>query len=362
MDYYSILGVSQGASEQEIHKAYRKKAKEYHPDRNPGDAKAAELYRQVDEAYSVLSDPVKKAAYDRPAYRPTNTNFGRKRPSGFNFTSGPNFNFNEVFEEFFGGEKATRGRNIQARIEIDLQEVLLGCTKEISYKRRYRCGKCSGNGVTSVTSCPVCLGSGFGQTQEPPFMVQSLCASCEGRGYIKSVKCDECIGSGFSAMQERTFKVTIPPGIENGMQVRIAGEGEDSQKVVGRTGDLVIFVFVREHKIFRREGSDLLVDIPVSYTQLALGSKVEIPTLAEGKVEVNVPPGSQSNTKFRLKGRGLPDKRGSLGDILATLKVETPKSPDGEYKELLNKLSEFESKFVTPRREAWAKKMQDYNN
>lgn len=348
-NFYEVLGVDKASGPEEITKAYRKLSKQYHPDRNPGDDDALAKYREVQEAHETLSDPHRRSAYDLPNSQ-QRFNRGRRPPPN------PGYHFNEVMEEFFGGS-ISRGRNIQIRVEVDLNEVMTGCTKLVKVKKRSRCVKCTGKGYSSSTVCQPCNGTGFKITTDAPFMVQTVCPDCEGKGVTKTVRCVDCLGAGFTPMQDKSLNVKIPGGIGHGMSIRIAGEGEEPQKAHGIPGDVLVVVLIKEHNIFRREGFDLVVDIPVSYTQVALGAKIDIPTLGGDKVEVQIPAGSQTNTKFRLKGRGLPDMRGSTGDILATVKVETPKTPDDEYKKVLEQLAELESKVVTPRREGWAKKV-----
>lgn len=346
MDYYATLGVEKTATLEEIKKAYRKLAKETHPDRNPGDTAAETRFKLVQEAYDTLSDSLKRAAYDRPTM-----NFRSRKPPR---QPSPGSSYEDVMEEFFGGG-AFRGRNIQVRVEIDLKEVVTGCTKPIKIKKRKRCIKCEGKGYSSSTTCMPCNGTGFRISTDAPFLVQTVCTDCEGKGVLKTVRCIDCLGAGFSPMEDKNLNVQIPPGLTSGMQVRLVGEGEDSQKN-GRAGDVLVIVLVKDHPIFRVEGSNLVVDIPVSYTQCVLGSKLSIPTIGGDKLETDIPAGAQSNTKFRIKRRGLPNQRGEMGDLVATIKVESPKEVNEEYKKVLERLSELEKEFITPRREAWAKK------
>lgn len=350
-DYYTVLGVSRTATVEEIKKAYRTLAKQYHPDRNPGDKDAEAKFKEVQEAYDTLSDMEKRAFYDRGAGPSMRFRKGRKPgPS-----PSPGFSFEEVMEEFFGGS-TFRGRNIQVRVEIELKEVLTGCTKTIKIKKRKRCMKCEGKGYSSSTQCMPCNGTGFKIATDAPFLVQTVCPDCEGKGVLKTVRCDECLGAGFTPMEDKMLNIQIPAGIANGMQVRLAGEGEEAQKG-GKPGDVLVVVLVKDHHIFKVEGPHLTVDIPVSYTQCALGGKINIPTITDEKIEVDIPAGSQSNTRFRLRGRGLPDPRGIVGDLVATIKVETPKELNEEYRKVLEQLAELEGRLVTPRRDAWAKKV-----
>jgi molecular chaperone DnaJ len=353
-DYYEVLGVPRTATPEEVIKAYRTLAKKYHPDRNPGDKSAEDNFKEMQEAFETIGDPQKRSMYDLKSSGPS-MNFRRGKKAG----PKPNWSgwSEDVISEMFGGS-VFRGRNIQVRVEIDLQEVLLGCTKTIKVKKRKRCAPCSGNGYTGFSPCTVCSGSGFKMIQDAPFNIQQSCVACQGTGKASVVRCSDCLGGGFTPMQDKLLNVKIPSGIGNGMAVRIPGEGEESQKS-GQPGDVMVVVLVKDHPIFRVEGFNLVVDIPVSYTQLTLGGKVEIPTLDQGKMEVEIPAGSQSNTRFRLKGRGLPDPRGLMGDLVAAVKVETPKVLDEEYRKVLDQLAELEKRVVTPRREAWSKKVND---
>ncbi len=354
MDYYEVLGVARTVTEEGVKKAYRHLAKQHHPDRNPGDKEAESKFKEVQEAYNVLGDRDKKATYDGASASPS-MRFRRKADT----TPRPSASFDDVVSEIFGGS-VFRGRNIQVRVEITLNEVLTGCTKSIKVKKRKRCLKCTGHGYTGFASCAICGGTGMKMIQDAPFNIQTPCQACQGSGKASVDRCGDCLGGGFTPMQDKSLNVAIPAGIGHGMAVRIANEGEEAQKN-GKPGDVMVVVLVKEHPIFKVEGSNLLVDMPVSYTQVALGGKVNIPTLDGGNMEVDVPQGSQSNTRFRLKGRGLPDTRKGVGDLVASIKVETPKVLDDDYKKILEQLSELENKVVTPRREAWAKKVaQDH--
>ncbi len=341
-DLYQILGISRNASQDEVRRQYRKLCKELHSDRNPGDPDADRKYKEVVNAYEILGDPLKRSSYDRGG-QPT-VNFRRSSPPP---------DFSSIVEEMFGGGSSFRGRSIQVRVEIELLDVLTGCKKTIRFKKRHKCGKCSGNGYTSATPCGACLGTGFRSTMDSPFLVQSVCETCEGRGVTKIAKCGDCVGGGFTPPKEETIEVPIPAGIASGMQVRIAGAGEEPQRNQGRPGDVMVVVVIKEHKLFRRDNKDLLLDIPVSYAQIALGDKVECPTLTGEKIIIEIPAGTHSHTKFRLKNKGL-----SGGDMVITVKVETPKNIDAEYRSVLEQLMEIERKNITPKRVKWENERQ----
>lgn len=353
-DYYEILGITRSATVEEIGKAYRRLAFAHHPDRNPGDAESCERFKEVAGAYETLSDPVKKSFYDGGGA--PNMHFRRRKSPGA-ATPPPGYSFEDVMSDFFGGS-TFKGRNITVRIEIEFKEVLTGCTKHIKVKKRKRCTGCAGQGFTGFQPCSHCEGTGATKVVDAPFEMRTACPACAGTGKASVVKCGDCLGSGYlPGFHEKALEIVIPAGIENGMQVRLAGEGEESLRGGGRPGDVMIFVLVKDHPIFNREGPNLTVEVPVSYTQLVLGGEVEIPTLAEGALKVKVPNGSQSHTKFRLKGKGFPTGKGSVGDLIATLKIETPKTFAEDYKKVLEQLAELEKKNITPRREQWAKKV-----
>jgi molecular chaperone DnaJ len=356
-DYYGILGVSRHATYIEIKKAYRSGARKHHPDKNPGDVGASERFREVQEAYDTLIDSSKRAAYDRIA--------PKSQPKSKSEEPGPSPSssdfFEEVKEEFFGGSNF-KGRSITVRIEIELKEVFSGCNKNIKIKKRKRCTGCKGNGYTSFVSCNNCKGTGTIKSDSlDGIVVGVLCTVCSGTGKSAVVKCGDCAGSGYlPGWYEKPITIVIPPGIQNGMQLRIVGEGEESIRG-GISGDVTVFVLVKENQIFARDGSDLSLEIPISYTQLVLGQEIEIPTISDGLTKIKIPPGSQSHTKFRLKGKGLPDGKGFRGDLIALLKIETPKTLSEEYEKIIKELSELEKNNLTPRREQWFKKINLYN-
>lgn len=353
-DFYEILGVAKNANDDEIKKAYRQGARKYHPDVNPDNIEATGRFKEIQEAYDTLVDPIKKARYDGVSHM----RFNRTQPVGRGNPVPPGSSFESVVEEFFGGS-TYKGRNITVRLEIDFKEVFTGCTKHIKIKKRKRCTGCMGQGFTDFKPCSNCEGSGGVQVADSPFGFRTACKVCSGTGKSSVIKCGDCIGFGFlPGNYEESLNVNIPAGIENGMQLRLVGEGEESLRG-GRAGDVLVFVLVKEHNIFSREGSNIIVEVPVSYTQLVLGDEIDIPTLSEGILKVKVPVGSQSNTKFRLKGKGFPSGTGLVGDLIATLKIETPKSFDDDYKQLLEQLSELEKKNITPRREQWLKKVSN---
>jgi molecular chaperone DnaJ len=353
-DPYEVLGIQKNATEEEIKKAYKTAARKHHPDANQGDAEAEVRFKEVQSAYDILSDPRKKMLHDNGG----SSSMHFRRRSG-PVPTGAGFSYEEVMEEFFGGGKF-RGRNVTVRLEIELKEVITGCQKHIKIKKRKPCVGCRGEGFTDFKNCNACSGTGFVQTFDAPFEMRHACKSCGGSGKYNIVKCADCAGTGLlPGFYEEELDVNIPAGIDSGMQIRYSGRGEQSVRSGGTPGDVIIFILVKDHSVFTREGPNILVEVPVSYTQLVLGGEIQIPSLAEGILKVKVPAGSQSHTKFRVKGRGLPVGNGMIGDLIATVKTETPKIIDEEYKKVLEQLAELESKNVTPRREQWVKKVAE---
>lgn len=335
-DYYEILEVSRDVDEETVKKAYRKLVMLYHPDRNPGDEDAVEKFKNVQEAYDTISDSDKRREYDLSQSHPHNI-FHESR-SGFGET---------IFQSFFG----RGGRNslgVQVRLEVTLPEVMKGVDRIVRYKRRKVCRSCGGQGSTNSQPCQYCKGSGFlSLLAHAGVHLTVRCEQCGGNGQVPLDRCGECAGSGHTAPVESELTVKIPPGIGDGMQIRINGGG-DEPTPGERRGDLVIVVLVQPHALFSRDGVDLLCTVPVSFTQLVFGGDVTVPTLDDfqQKLTVKVPAGAPAGTKLRLKGRGLPhiDNVVVSGDIVATLKIDMPKELPGEYIELLRQLQEMEKK------------------
>jgi molecular chaperone DnaJ len=360
-DYYEVLEISDSASDEQIRKAYRKLARKYHPDVNPGDEEAPEKFKEVQNAYETLSDPAKKSLYDLGRNRKSMHFRTRSRTRTWKDpktgTTGSQ-TFEEVVGEFFGAASTFRGRNIQVRLEIDFHQAYTGCTRSIKLKKKKRCDSCDGNGFTAFSPCPNCAGSGFVKAAiDAPFMLNAECPACFGSGKAASVACKYCKNGFLPEFIEKGVEVKIPAGISSGTQLRIVNEGEDSLRLTGKAGDLFVVIIVKDHPIFRREAQNLLLDVPVSYTQLVLGDTIFVPTMTSEKYKIEIPKGCQTNTKFRIKGRGFPGGPTGMGDLLVTLKVETPKDiNDEDYNKLIAQLSEMEKKYVSLRREEWAKK------
>lgn len=354
-DYYEVLGVSRGASEDEIKKAYKKMARKYHPDLNPGDKTAEEKFKEVNEAYEVLSDADKKARYDQYGHAGVDPNFGA---GGFGGGFDGSFDFGDlgdIFGSFFGGgfgggrrtnpNAPQRGESIRMSIAISFEEAAFGCEKAVTVERYETCDTCHGNGCAPGTSpevCPDCHGTGTVQVRRQTpmgvFATSSPCPKCGGKGRIIHQPCKDCRGSGM-VRKKKTIQASIPAGIDNGQIISIRGQG-NAGKNGGPAGDLLITITVRPHELFRREGTSVLCEAPITFTQAVLGAELEIPTI-DGKVKYTLPEGTQSGTTFRLKGKGIPSINGrGRGDQYVTVYIETPKNLNKEQKEALKKFAE----------------------
>lgn len=344
-DYYEVLGLRRDAREDEIKKAYRKLALQYHPDRNPGDTKAEEKFKELSEAYTVLADADKRAKYDQFGHAA----FGTNGPfqGGFDFTHGFEDIFGDIFGEFFGGgtgrsrSRAQRGDDLRYNLEIDFEEAAFGTEKKIKIPRHGRCEDCSGSGAkkgTTPQACPTCRGSGQMNFQQGFFTVSRTCTHCHGQGQIISNPCPVCSGSGVTR-KFHTISVKIPPGVDTGSRLKLRGEGEYGS-LGGPSGDLYVVLMVKEHPIFSREGLEVICEVPISFVSATLGAEIEVPTL-EGKVKMKVPPGTQSNAVFRLKGKGIKDVHGyRRGDEHVRVVVETPTQLTARQKQLLKEFAE----------------------
>lgn len=348
-DYYEVLGVQRGASDDEIKKAYRKAAMQFHPDRNPGDKSAEAKFKEAAEAYSVLSEPQKRAQYDQFGHQA----FGPG--GGFDGTRFTNVEdifsaFGDVFGfgEMFGGRRRSgpqSGRDLKIELELTLEEIDSGVARTVALKRQESCTTCKGTGAkpgTSVTQCGTCGGRGQIHRNQGFFAIATTCPRCRGAGQTIETPCTSCRGAG--KQQERAeIQIQIPPGIEEGVRLRVTGEGDAGDPGAPR-GDLYCVVREVEHKVFQRSGADLLCELPFSFAQLALGDKVEIPTL-RGRAEMSIPAGTASGKVFRLKGQGLPvlDGRGR-GDQLVRVFIEVPTKLNDRQKQLLREFAEIETK------------------
>ncbi|MEM9433476.1 MAG: molecular chaperone DnaJ [Pseudomonadota bacterium] len=347
-DYYDVLGVSRGASADEIKKAYRSKAKELHPDRNADNPNAEAQFKDANEAYEVLKDADKKAAYDRYGHAAFEGGMGGGARPGAggqgDFASAFSDVFEDLFGDFMGGgggrggrQRATRGSDLRYNLRVSLEEAYSGVQKTISVPTAVTCDECDGTGSESGSepmTCPTCSGLGKVRAQQGFFTVERTCPTCSGIGQIISNPCSGCSGSG-RKQKERSLSVNIPSGVETGTRIRLAGEGESGLRS-GPSGDLYIFVEVAEHELFQRDGVDLFCRVPVSMTNAAIGGDVEVPTIDGGRSRVKVPAGSQSGRQMRLRSKGMPALRGGgSGDMFIELAVETPVNLTSKQKELL---------------------------
>lgn len=344
-DYYELLGVSRNASADEIKKAYRKLARKYHPDANPDDPNAEAKFKEVSEAYVVLSDPEKRANYDR---------FGHAGVDGQGFGGFNGFGdfggFGDIFDMFFGGAGRRRssgpekGPDIKTELELTLQEAAFGLEREIKVARTEVCGTCGGSGAAAGSkpaTCSACKGVGQVQfAQNTPFgrIVQSrTCDRCQGKGKVIEKPCPTCRGTGQNRRM-RSINVKVPPGVDNGSRLRVTGEGEPGVRG-GPRGDLYVYIHVKPHKVFKREGDDLICEMPISFVQAALGDELEVPTL-EGSVTLKLPEGTQTDTIFRMKGKGVPNVSGfGRGDQHVMVKVITPTKLSDKQKTMLKEFA-----------------------
>ncbi|GAB4270682.1 MAG: molecular chaperone DnaJ [Pararhodobacter sp.] len=355
-DFYEVLGVSRGASADELKKAYRAKAKELHPDRNKDNPNAEAQFKEVNEAYDILKDPEKKAAYDRFGHAAFDGGMGggprgprSGRHPGGDFSSAFSDVFEDLFGDFMGGRgaggarnRASRGSDLRYNLRVTLEEAYKGSQKTIRVPTMMACDDCHGTGAeggAEPVTCPTCSGMGKVRAQQGFFTVERTCPTCGGLGQIVKNPCKSCRGAG-RVEKERSLSVNIPAGVETGTRIRLSGEGEAGLRG-GPAGDLYIFIEVRDHPIFQRDGLDLYCRVPVSFTTAALGGEVEVPTIDGGRSRVKVPAGSQSGKQMRLRGKGMPALRGGgAGDMMIELSVETPVNLTSRQKELLR---EFES-------------------
>ena len=347
-DYYEVLGVDKSASDDEIKKAYRKKAKEFHPDLHPGDKEAEDKFKEANEAYEVLSDPDKKSKYDRFGHAGVDPNYGAGGPGGG--FGGMDFDLGDIFGSFFGGgfgggrqanpNAPRRGSDTQARVTLSFEEAAKGCKKKVEFTRIELCPECHGSGAASGTSpetCPDCHGRGQVSVQQrTPFGViqtSKSCSRCGGKGQIIKTPCSKCKGKG-AVSKKVTLEVDIPAGIDDRQVLNVGGQGNSGANG-GPSGNLHVTVLVRPHPFFERDGYDVWCEVTISFAQAALGDTLEVPTL-EGKVRYDVPAGTQPGTVFKLKGRGIQSLNGrGKGDQLVRLVVDVPKNLTSRQKELL---------------------------
>ncbi len=369
-DYYEILGCERSASADELKKAYRKLAMQHHPDRNPGDKAAEQKFKEISHAYDVLKDDQKRAAYDR--YGPAafeNGNGGRGGPgAGFEFNFGAGFA--DIFEEMFGmggnarrqQQGSGRGSDLRYNLEISLEDAFAGSEARIRVPSSIACEDCSGTGAAAGSkpiTCPGCQGRGRIRAQQGFFTVERTCSQCQGAGRVIENPCRKCSGSG-RVRQERTLQVKIPAGVEDGTRIRLAGEGEAGMRGAP-AGDLYVFLSIRQHEIFQRDGANIFCRVPLPMTAAALGGQVEVPTVDGSRARITIPPGVQSGHQFRLRGKGMTVMRSSVrGDMYVQAVVETPVNLTAKQRDLLK---EFEkaggSKPTSPESEGFFSRVKE---
>ncbi len=371
-DYYELLGVSKSASGDEIKKAYRSLAMKYHPDRNPNDKEAEIKFKSITQAYEVLKDEQKKAAYDRYGHAAFE-NGGGNSSAGFNQGGYNQGGFSDIFEDFFGdfmgggggrasSQKATKGSDLRYNLQISLEDAFNGKQQNIKFTASCGCESCKSTGSADgkePVNCAYCKGAGKVRIQQGFFTMERACSSCGGSGKTISNPCRSCHGHG-RINKERNLSVNIPAGVEEGTRIRLAGEGEVGLRG-GSSGDLYIFVSVRAHPFFNRENADLHCKVPIKMTVAALGGSIEVPTIDGSKAKVSIPAGAQTGDKYRLKAKGMSVMRSSSkGDMYIHVVVETPVNLSKKQKELLKEFDDINSSSSNPQTEGFFKKVKDF--
>lgn len=370
-DFYEILGVAKSADEAELKSAFRKAAMQHHPDRNPGDKAAEAKFKELNEAYETLKDPQKRAAYDRYGHAAFEN-------GGFGGAGGPGFSgdfaqtMSDIFESFFGGDGGggrqrgaggrERGADLRYNLDITLEEAFAGKQVEIKVPTSIACEVCTGTGAkpgTSPQTCRTCGGAGRVRATQGFFTVERTCPTCGGRGQVIADPCGKCGGSGRTT-REKTLTVSVPAGIEDGTRIRLAGEGEAGLRG-GPPGDLYIFIGIRPHEFFQRDGADIACRVPISMATAALGGQFDVPTLNGEKTKVKVPEGTQTGKQFRLKGKGMPVMRShQIGDMYIQVVVETPRNLTKRQRELLEEFERESSGENHPESDGFFAKVKDF--
>ncbi len=364
-DYYQTLGVSKAASGEEIKRAYRKLAMQYHPDHNAGDKGAEQKFKDISEAYDVLKDEQKRAAYDRYGHAAFEQG-GARGPGDFAFTGGFADIFDEVFGEFMGGPRrrdgSSRGNDLRYNLEVTLEEAFRGKQTTVRASTLVNCEHCHGTGAepgSKPVSCPTCHGRGRVRTTQGFFTIERTCTSCQGAGRVIEKPCRPCGGQG-RVRREKSLSINIPPGVEDGTRIRLAGEGEVGLRG-GSPGDLYLFVSVAPHRLFQREGANIHCRVPLPMTTAALGGVVEVPTVDGGRARITVPQGTQSGHQFRLKGKGMPVLRSTArGDMYIQAIVETPVNLTKRQQELLREFEKDGNRGTHPESEGFFARVKEF--
>jgi len=353
-DYYEVLGVSRSANDEELKKAYRRLAIQFHPDRNPGDKQAEEKFKELNEAYQILSEPERRAQYDRFGHAAFQGPQGPGGFGGFDFTQGFEEVFSDIFGDFFGTgrgrsrSRSRRGDDLRYDLEVEFEEAARGSEKTVKFQRLTLCESCNGSrargGSEGARTCPNCRGTGQVRTQQGFFSISTTCGQCRGEGSIIADPCPKCQGQG-RVRKPVSLSVKIPPGVDNGSRLKLRNEGEAGYGG-GPNGDLYVVVHVKEHALFVRQDNDVVIEVPVSFPQGALGAEIDVPTL-EGKIKLKVPAGTQSGKVLRLKGKGFTDLHGyGRGDQLVRIVVETPRRLTARQRELLEEFAKLSGEDV----------------
>ncbi len=368
-DYYHVLGVERNASEEEIKKAYRKMALKYHPDRNPGNKEAEQTFKKAAEAYGVLGDSEKRRRYDQfgmDGLRGAETR-GYSTVEDIFDAFGDIFGGGSIFEDFFGGGKsrgraARRGASLKCDIEIDFKEVAAGIEKKIELTRREICDTCRGSGAregTSPVNCPYCKGRGEVQQTQGFFTLRTTCPKCRGHGKIIESPCAKCGGSG-RYPKKSVISIQIPAGVEDGTRLRLSGQGEPGETGAS-AGDLYCDIHVKPHSIFKRQGDNVLCEVPITFAQATLGCTIDVPTLAGKVIQVKIPKSTQNNEVISIRGEGFPNVHGyGRGNLLVQVIVEIPTKITPRQEELLREFTELEKKNVSPRQKKFFEKMKGF--
>jgi molecular chaperone DnaJ len=364
-DYYDVLNCQKGAAITEIKASYRKLAMEFHPDKNPGDNTAEVKFKEINEAYDVLKDDQKRAAYDRFGHAAFEHNGGRGNGNPFDFASSFTDIFDDLFGDFTGKQRRrqNRGGDLRYNLEITLEEAFKGRATQIKVPTAIACETCDGSGSEAGSKpeqCPTCSGIGKVRAQQGFFTIERTCPQCRGNGRIVRNPCKICKGSGH-VQKERTLSVDVPPGVEEGTRIRLSGEGQAGLNG-GPSGDLYIFISVAAHPIFQRDGHDLHCRAPISFVKAARGGAIEVPTLDGGRAKITIPDGTQSGHQFRLRAKGMPVLRGGgmAGDLYVEVAVETPSKLSKKQKELLKAFESESGSGTNPESEGFMAKLKEF--